>query len=58
MATVGLVIALILSLAVNGLQWYRWHSYRSKPAGNHSHTAMQPRVTATQVARDRLLKDG
>lgn len=47
-----LIIALILSLAANAFQWHKWHSYRTKSAGAHSHTAMIPKITATQVARD------
>jgi len=34
----------IVSLMLNLFLWYRWHSYRGKPAGGHSHTGMMPRV--------------
>jgi hypothetical protein len=48
-----LTVLLILSLAANGYQYYRWHSYRSKPAGIHSHTGMMPKVDRDEILRDR-----
>ena len=41
---VVLGILLAISVLANVLLWYKWHSYRSRPAGTHSHTGMMPRV--------------
>lgn len=41
---VFLIILLVLSLLLNAFLWYRWHSYRAKPAGAHSHTGMFPAI--------------
>lgn len=49
-----LLVLLILSLAANGFQWYRWHSYRTQSAGAHSHTAVMPKITQDQIKRDRM----
>lgn len=51
--TLVLAILLALSLIANGWLWYRWHSYRARPAGGHSHTGMMPRVDRDQILRDR-----
>jgi hypothetical protein len=51
--TVFLWIALLISLALNGWLWYRWHSYRARPAGSHSHTGMMPVITSAQVKADK-----
>lgn len=47
-AVVVLTLLLIASLVANAYQWYRWHSYRSKPAGTHSHTGF---MTAVKVKK-------
>jgi len=47
MADVLLITALLVSLALNVFLWYRWHSYRAKPAGSHSWTGMMPVVKPT-----------
>lgn len=39
---VVLAVCFILSLLANAYQWYRWHTYRSKPSGNHSFTGIIP----------------
>lgn len=39
-----LAVLLVISLVGNGLLWYRWHSYRAKPAGDHSWTGIMPVV--------------
>lgn len=46
--TIFLVVLLLLSLAGNGWQWYRWHSYRARPAGMHSHTGMMQAIRLDQ----------
>lgn len=47
-----LVVLLLISLAANGLLWWRWHSYRGKPAGSHSWTGMMPAVKVYKQTRD------
>jgi hypothetical protein len=55
---IALLVLLGLSLIGNAFLYYRWHSYRSKPAGGHSHTGMMPKVDRDQILRDRQrLKD-
>lgn len=41
-------VLLIASLLMNAYQAHRWNSYRSKPAGLHSHTGMMPAVKRDQ----------
>lgn len=55
--TIALLILLVLSLSGNAFQWYRWHSYRTKPAGGHSHTGMMPKVDRDEILRDRYIRD-
>lgn len=49
-----LVLLLIISLAANAAQAYRWRVYRVKPAGNHSWTGKMPKVTRVEVALDKV----
>lgn len=37
--TFTLLMLLLISVVFNAYQWYRWHYYRTQPAGLHSHTA-------------------
>lgn len=43
-----LAVLLFLSLLANAFQWHKWHSYRARPAGVHSHTGMMAAVRPTQ----------
>jgi hypothetical protein len=56
--SIVLTILLVISLIVNGLQWYRWHSYRSRPAGNHSYTGVMPALTKKQIDKNRKRRGG
>jgi hypothetical protein len=51
--TIILSILLAISVILNGLQWYRWHSYRTRPAGNHSYTGVMPALTKKQIEKDK-----
>lgn len=55
---VVLLILLFLSLTTNAYFWYKWHSYRDRPAGTHSHTGMMPKVDRDNYERDRNRKNG
>ena len=48
-----LLVLLLISLAANGYQYYRWNAYRTKPAGTHSHTGMMPKVDRDAILKDR-----
>lgn len=45
MEIIILAVLLFISLIVNVFLWYKWHSYRARPAGGHSHTGMMARVS-------------
>lgn len=50
-------VFLLVSVLANIYQWYRWHSYRTKSAGLHSHTGMMPKVDRDQILRDRKRRE-
>lgn len=41
---VVLAVLLVLSLLAIGVLWYRWHTYRAQPSGQHSWTNMMPAI--------------
>lgn len=47
-----LLILLGISLLLNVFLWYRWHSYRGKPAGGHSYTGMMPKAKQDDNGRE------
>jgi hypothetical protein len=49
---------LLVSVVTNIYQWYRWHSYRTKPAGTHSHTGMMPKVDRNLIEKHEKRKEG
>lgn len=48
-----LSVFLFVSVVLNVFLYYRWHSYRTKPAGTHSHTGMMPKIDLDAVEKDR-----
>lgn len=53
-----LTLLLTLSVGANVFQYHKWHTYRTRSAGTHSHTGLLTRITPEMLEADRKKNRG